>query len=109
MGFANCTVTVSNGSVQCNPDPVTVSRSSQDGVTWTFANSGYAFTGVTINGVQAPTGDFGAPQISSNQSGRSVMSVSDSVADLDTYSYTLQYVDDQGRPGQYDPQIKNQN
>jgi hypothetical protein len=108
MGYANCTVTISNGRVQCNPDPVTVSRSSQDGVAWTFSNSGYAFTGVTINGVQAPTGDFGTPQIGSNQAGRSVMSVSDSVADTDTYSYTLQYVDDQGRPGQYDPQIKNQ-
>jgi hypothetical protein len=88
---------------------VTVSRATQNGITWTFGNSGYAFTGVTIDGVQAPTGDFGTPQISTNPAGRSVMSVSDSVADTDTYSYTLLYVDDQGRPGQYDPQIKNQN
>jgi hypothetical protein len=109
MGYANCTVTFSNGSVQSNPDPVTVSRATQDGVQWTFGNSGYTFTGVSINGVQAPTGDFGTPQISANPAGRSVMSVSDSVADLDTYSYTLQYVDAQGRPGQYDPQIKNEN
>jgi hypothetical protein len=40
--------------------------------------------------------------------GQSVMNVSDSVADLGTYSYTLQYTDPQGRPGQYDPQINNE-
>ncbi len=107
MGYANCTVTVNNGSASCNPDPVPVSRATQDGVSWTFANSGFTFTGVQINGVSAPTGDFGTPSISTNNAGRSVMNVSDSVADLDTYSYTLQYVDAQGRSGQYDPTIRN--
>ena len=109
MGYANCTVTFSNGSVTCNPDPVPVSRATQNGVTWTFANTGYTFTGVLIGGVQAPTGDFGTPVISTDAAGRSVMSVSDSVADLGDYSYTLQYVDPQGRAGAYDPQIKNEN
>lgn len=107
MGYATCTVTVNNGNASSNPDPVTVSRATQNGVTWTFASDGYAFTGVTIDGVAAPTGDFGTPSISTNAAGRSVMSVSDSVADDDSYSYTLQYTDPQGRPGQYDPQIKN--
>lgn len=109
MGYANCTVTASNGSVSCNPDPVPVSRASQDGVTWTFANDGYTFTGVQIGGVAAPTGDFGTPAISTNAAGRSVMSVSDTVADIGNYSYTLLYTDPQGRAGAYDPQIKNEN
>ena len=34
--------------------------------------------------------------------------VSDSVADLDTYSYTLQYTTPQGNAGTYDPTIKNE-
>jgi hypothetical protein len=109
MGYANCTVTVSNGAASSNPDPIPVSRATQDGVTWTFANAGYTFTGVTIGGVAAPTGDFGTPAISTNAAGRSVMSVSDTVADLGDYSYTLQYTDPQGRPGTYDPTIKNEN
>jgi hypothetical protein len=109
MGYATCTVTVNNGSVSCNPDQVTVSRATQNGVTWTFANDGYTFTGVAIDGVSAPTGDFGTPAISTNAAGRSVMSVSDTVADDDTYSYTLQYTDPQGRARTFDPQIKNEN
>lgn len=109
MGYATCTVTVSNGGASSNPDPVRVSRATQNGVTWTFANPGFTFTGVLIDGVPAPTGDFGTPAISTNAAGRSVMNVSDSVADLDTYSYTLQYTDPQGRTGTYDPTIKNEN
>jgi hypothetical protein len=109
MGYANCTVTMTNGSPSCNPDPVTVSRATQNGVTWTFANSGYTFTGVLIGDVSAPTGDFGTPSISTNQAGRSVMSVSDSVADNGTYSYTLQYTTPQGQAGTFDPTIKNEN
>ena len=109
MGYATCTVTVNNGTASSNPDPVPVNRATQNGVTWTFANAGYAFTGVLIGGVAAPTGDFGTPAISTNAAGRSVMNVSDSVADLGSYSYTLQYTDPQGRPGTYDPTIKNEN
>lgn len=109
MAYANCTVTMNNNAASCNPDPVPVSRATQNGVQWTFANAGYTFTGVTIDGVAAPTGDFGTPVFSTNNAGRSVMTVTDSVADDGTYSYTLQYTDPQGRPGQYDPQIKNEN
>ena len=108
MGYANCTVTANNNNVSSNPDPVHVSRATQDGVSWTFANPGYTFTGVTINGVPAPTGDFGTPSITTNNARQSVMNVSDTVADLGDYSYTLEYTDPQGRPGQHDPQIKNQ-
>jgi hypothetical protein len=107
MGYANCTVTVNNNGVSSNPDPVPVSRATQNGVEWTFANAGYTFTGVLIDGTPAPTGDFGTPVIGSTASGRSTMSVSDSVADDDSYSYTLEYTDPQGRKGQYDPTIKN--
>jgi hypothetical protein len=100
MGYASCTVTANASGVSCNPDPVPVSRASQDGVTWTFANAGYTFTGVQIDGVAAPTGDFGTPAISTDAAGRSVMSVSDTVADLGNHSCTLLYTD---------PQIRNEN
>lgn len=109
MGYATCTVTASNNGVSSNPDPVSVSRATQDGVTWTFANDGYTFTGVQIGGVAAPTGDFGTPAISTNAAGRSVMSVSDTVADPGNYSCTLLCTDPQGRAGAHDPQIKNEN
>jgi hypothetical protein len=119
MSDVPCTVTVSNGVLACNPETLTVSRSQQqDGIKWTFANSTYTFTGVNIDGVPAPTGDFGAPEIGSNSAGRSTMRVSDSVQNLKFYSYTLQYLDDQGQPGESPvhmeggvttPQIKNQN
>lgn len=108
MGNANCTVTVdNNGSVSCNPDPVPVSRATQGGVDWTFANAGYTFTGVSIGGVPAPTGDFGTPVIGTNNAGRSTMSVSDTVADQGSYSYTLQYTDPQGNARRHDPTIRN--
>jgi hypothetical protein len=119
MSDVPCTVTVSNGAVACNPETLTVSRSQkQDGIKWTFANSGYTFTGLTIDDVPAPTGDFGAPEIDSNSAGRSTMRVSDSVQNLKFYSYKLQYLDDKGQPGESPvkveggittPQIKNQN
>jgi hypothetical protein len=35
------------------------------------------------------------------------MNVSDSVADLGTYSYTLLYTTPQGGTGRYDPTIRN--
>ena len=107
MGYATCTVTENNNGITCNPNKVTVSRATQDGVTWTFANAGYTFTGVEINGTRAPTGDFGTPVISTNNASRSVMSVSDTVADLGDYSYTLLYTDPQGREGRFDPTIRN--
>ena len=107
MGYANCTVSITNNAVNCNPDPVSVSRATQDGVSWTFANPGYTFTGVQVNGVPAPTGDFGTPAIGTNNAGRSVMNVSDTVADLGNYSYSLLYTDPQGNPGIYDPTIRN--
>jgi hypothetical protein len=107
MGYSNCTVNINNNGISSNPDPVSVSRATQNGVAWTFANDGYAFTGVSIDGTPAPTGDFGTPVIGTTPAGRSTMSVSDSVADDDSYSYTLEYTDPQGRKGQYDPTIKN--
>lgn len=107
MGYATCTVTENNNSVSCNPDPIPVSRATENGVTWTFAQSGYTFTGVLIGQTRAPTGDFGTPTISTNAAGRSVMNVSDTVADLGDYSYTLLYTDPQGREGRFDPTIRN--
>ena len=94
--------------VTCNPDPVGVRRSSNDGITWTANVDGYTFTGVTVAGQAAPTGDFGTPVIGSNPAGRSTMTVPDSVADLQSYTYTLQYTDPTGNSRTYDPTIRNE-
>jgi hypothetical protein len=107
MGYANCTVNNDRSGVSCNPNPVPVSRATQDGVTWTFANAGCTFTGVLIGNVPAPVGEFGTPVIGTNRAGRSTMSVSDSVTDTNTYSYTVLYTDPDGNPQRFDPQIKN--
>jgi hypothetical protein len=107
VSYANCTITVNNSGLSCNPDPIPVSRATQDGVTWAFAQGGYTFTGVKIGNTPAPTGDFGTPNISTNAAGRSVMSVSDTVADLGDYSYTLLYTDPSGDEGEFDPTIRN--
>jgi len=118
MPYANCHVTISPGKGQCNPDPVPVTKGTEDGITWTFVNPRYTFTGVKIDGKPAPTGNFGPPQFSTNPAGRSVMEVSDSVATIGEFPYTLQYLDDKGQPGELTgtvggiliaPQIKNQN
>jgi len=93
--------------VACNPDPVTVKRTDNDGIQWTANVDGYTFTGVKVDGIQAPTGDFGTPAITTNPAGRSVMSVPDSVADIKNYTYTLEYRDAAGNTGTYDPTIRN--
>jgi len=45
--------------------------------------------------------------IGTNNAGRSTMSVSDTVADQGSYSYTLQYTDPQGNARRHDPTIRN--
>jgi hypothetical protein len=104
MSYANCTVTVNNNGVSCNPDPVIVTRNSQDGVQWTMAQSGYTFTGVDIPGGGS---DFGPPDITTNNAGRSVMTVTDSVQDLGDYSYTILYTTPSGERRSFDPTIRN--
>ena len=94
--------------VTCNPDPVGVHRASNDGIVWTANADGYTFTGVNVGGHAAPTGDFGTPVIGSNAAGKSTMTVPDSVADLQNYTYTLQYTDPAGNAGTYDPTIRNE-
>ena len=106
--YARATVNFAGSNVACNPDPVPVSRATNNGVEWTANQTGYTFTGVSIDGHDAPWGDFGTPQISTNAAGQSVMSVSDSVADLGDYSYTLLYTDSAGNPGRFDPTIRNE-
>jgi hypothetical protein len=104
MSYASCTVTVNNNGVSCNPDPVIVTRNSQDGVQWTMAQSGYTFTGVDIPGGGS---DFGPPDITTNNAGRSVMTVTDSVQDLGDYSYTILYTTPSGERRSFDPTIRN--
>jgi hypothetical protein len=104
MGYSNCTVTVNNNGVSCNPDPVVVTRNSQDGVEWTMAQSGYTFTGVQITGGGS---DFGTPVVTTNAAGRSVMTVTDNVRDLGDYSYTILYTTPGGERRSFDPTIRN--
>ena len=94
--------------VGCSPDPVPVKRSNNNGIQWTANADGYTFTGVSVDGHQAPWEDFGTPVISTNAAGRSVMTVPDSVADLGDYTYTLDYTDSNGNAGTYDPTIRNE-
>lgn len=102
------TVNFNNDPPSSNPDPVTVHRANNDGVLWTANKTGYTFTGVSIDGTNAPTGDFGTPSINTNAAGMSAMSVSDSVADLENYTYSVLYTGPDGAPGSFDPTIRNQ-
>jgi hypothetical protein len=99
------TVTFSTSGANCNPDPVPVTRSLNNGVKWTSATAGYTFTGIDITTGNA--NDFGTPSVGTNAAGKSVMSVTDSVADLGDYSYTLNYTDPAGNSNNFDPTIRN--
>ena len=109
LSYKPVTVTFSRSSVTCVPDPVIVKKALNNGIQWTANASGYTFTGVQIDGHDAPYEDFGAPAISSNAAGHSVMTVSDDFADYNNHSYTLLYTGPNGESGRFDPTIKNQN
>lgn len=109
LTYKPVTVNFSGNSVTCVPDPVVVKKALNNGIQWTANVTGYTFTGVDIDGNPAPTEDFGAPQISTDPAGRSVMSVSDDLADYNDHSYTLVYTQPDGETGRFDPTIKNEN
>lgn len=102
---AQVTVTFTGSEPGFNPDPVPVSRASNDGVIWTAATPGYTFTGINIT--EGDHTDFGTPVIGTNPAGQSTMSVTDSVSDLGDYSYTICYTDPEGNSHGVDPTIKN--
>lgn len=102
------TVNFNNDPPTCTPDPVPVSKAANNGITWKSNKTGYTFTGVTIDGTAAPTGEFGTPSIAPGPNGKSQMTVTDSVADYNEHTYTLEYTDPQGNAGRYDPKIKNE-
>jgi len=92
-----------------NPNPVPVSRANNSGINWVANQDGYTFTGVTIDDVAAPTGDFGRPDISTNNAGRSEMSVTDSGDAVTTdHTYSLVYTDPPGNTRTFDPTIRNE-
>lgn len=103
------TVNFSANSVSCVPDPVTVNNSQNLGIQWTANQSGYTFTGVQIDGHDAPYEDFGSPVITTNQAGRSVMTVTDDFADYNDHIYTVLYTGPNGESGSFDPTIENRN
>jgi hypothetical protein len=96
-------VSISNGQASCSPDEVVVQRSTDTGVQWQMETAGYEFTGIDIDadGVQ----DFGAATISSDGA---VMTVTDTVADLGTFTYKVLYENTATHEkGSFDPGIKN--
>jgi hypothetical protein len=103
------TVNFNTDPPTCNPDPVHVSMANNTGINWQANITGYTFTGVSIDGENAPTGEFGAPQISTGPNGKSQMFVSDANTDKNSHKYTLQYTDPAGNARTYDPRIKNDN
>jgi hypothetical protein len=103
------TVNFNTDPPTCVPDPVHVSRANNTGVNWQANVVGYTFTGVSIDGHDAPTGEFGTPSISTGPNNKSQMFVSDANTDLDSHKYTLKYTDPAGNARTYDPRIKNDN
>ena len=101
------TVNFNTSPPTCNPDPVHVSRANNTGITWKANVVGFTFTGVEIDGHDAPTGEFGTPSITSGPNNKSQMTVSDANTDKNSHRYSLKYTDPQGNPQTYDPTIKN--
>ena len=95
----------SDGVASFSPDEVNVYRSSQTGVQWQMKTPDYEFTGIDIQGPN--TQDFGAPTFNTDNT---VMTVTDTVADLDPFTYTIHWKNTQtGQTGKFDPGIKNNN
>jgi len=95
-------VTIENNQVKCAPDPVEVHRATQTGVLWQMESEGYQFTGIDV--AENNTEDFGPPVLSDNDT---VMYVTDTVEDLEEYSYTIKYKAANGEAGSFDPGIRN--
>ena len=97
-----CTVTVTGSTASPNPDPVNVSRASNNGVQWVMATPGYRFTGVEISDWT----DFQQPTFSDDHR---TMTVEDSVADYGNYTYSIGFeATSTGERFQFDPTIHNQ-
>ena len=97
----------------CDPDPVVVKKSQNNGVKWSCKNDGYTFTGVKIDNVtytpsSSSTGEFKDVSITTNDN-KSVMTITDTVSDTTDHDYDLVYTDPQGTSHTYDPTIRNQN
>lgn len=117
------TVTLSNGgsSASCNPDPVVVTKGTNDGVQWTLNDRDHVLTSVTVDGVtispSSPgSGDFSGVTIDNTGSNnaQSVMTVDDSLAEIKgnvhsaDHSYSVNYQARAGGPTRsFDPTIRN--
>ncbi|MDX2416801.1 MAG: hypothetical protein QNK19_05000 [Xanthomonadales bacterium] len=87
----------------CTPDVVVVYRNSDTGVQWQMETADYVFTGIDIDADGKD--DFGVATIS--MEGK-VMTVLDSVVDLETFKYCVKYKNTTtGETGSFDPGIKN--
>ncbi len=99
------TVSISPDNVASySPDEIVVHRSSQTGIQWQMKTANYVFTGIEINGTDIQ--DFGEPAFNAD---KTVMTVTDTVADLESFTYDVHWKNIQtGQTGSFDPGIKNQ-
>lgn len=107
------------------PDPVPVTKGTNDGVRWTTTDPNYVFTGVIIDQItinpsspDPSSGDFNGLVIDNTGANnrQSVMTVDDSLAEIEgsvhdrSHPYSVLF---QARSGgttyAFDPTIKNQN
>jgi hypothetical protein len=96
-------VSIAGDKATCSPDEVVVQRGIDTGVQWHMDTAGYKFTGIDINA--DGTQDFGAATLSSDGS---VMTVTDTVTDLGTFTYDVLYENTATHEkGSFDPGIKN--
>jgi hypothetical protein len=74
-----------------------------------MAQAGYTFTGIVITPDSGQSeDDFGVPSFGTNAANRSTMTVTDTVADLGNYSYTIEYTTPSNEAGSFDPKIHNE-
>jgi len=110
--YSKVDVDFSKSPVECDPDPVIVKKNQQNGVQWTSKETGYNFTGVTIDNVtytpsSNSAGEFKDVAITTNNN-KSVMTITDTVTDTNDHEYALVYTDPQGASHTFDPTIRNQ-
>lgn len=121
---STCTVTVtSTTDYNCAPDPVVVTKNTNDGVKWTINNEAWIFTGVVIDNTtytpsSGDSGDFSGCTIDnsqpSGQNKKSIMVIDDSLAEIihqgqeQDYTYTLNVSSRDGSTSfSIDPRITN--
>ena len=99
---------------RCRPNRATLKKGEHDAIVWTAKQTGYTFTGVEIEGIPAPTGDFGTPVIDDTGDSKplSVMTVTDACSvpagkNYIDHEYTLLFTAPDGTALTADPRIRH--